>query len=178
MLDKKCSEYLIQARKNEELVFLIKNSFSKNKTFENIINWAFTILFYSAFHYFCAFLSNRGNKIPNYHTSKNNVDQGMNELATSIFGTQKNEIIHFVGDDYNRLFQWSYEARYIPSRANLLSIEELKKAEILLKSIKLVTFNEIGYFPKINTKTKKIIIKEVKKEYLDSLNYEIKLFNT
>lgn len=158
-------KHLKQARINEELVLFLKNNCNSKKFF----NWIFVASFYSALHYFCAFLSNRGDTIPDSHVGKN----GGNDLARDKFFTTKNEITEAVGEDYKQLYQWGYDVRYKPERAKNLGKENLKSALNYLEKVKFVTFNDTGFMPK-KTKSKNIVVIEAKEDYLKKMHSFVK----
>lgn len=154
-------KYLKQARENEELVLF----FEKNCKGKRFFKWAFVALFYSALHYFYAFLSNKGEKLPENHTGKD----GGNEKAQNSLFTNSNGIQDGAGGDYVQLFQWGYDVRYKPERAEALEESHLKLAKKCLEGIKLVSFNEIGFMPKVSTTGKSIVVLDVKQKFLQDL---------
>lgn len=154
-------KYLKQARINEELVSFFDRS-CKDKLF---YKWAFVALYYSALHYFYAFLSNKNKNLPDNHKGAN----GGNEMAERMFFTIKDGIQDSAGADYNQLFKWGYDVRYKPERADVLEEEHLELAKKCLDGVKLVTFNEIGLMPKKHKSGEKIVVAEVKAPFLKDL---------
>lgn len=154
-------KYLKQARINEELVLFFEKSCKGRRFFK----WAFVVLFYSALHYFYAFLSNKGEKIPENHTGKD----GGNEKAQNSLFTNSKGIQDGAGGDYIQLFQWGYDVRYKPERAEVLEEKHLEFAKNCLEGVKLVAFNEIGFMPKASNSGKSVVISEVKQEFLQRL---------
>lgn len=155
-------KYLKQARTNEELVLF----FDKNCKDERFYKWAFVALFYSALHYFYAFLSNKGDALPDNHAGK----YGGNEIANSSLFTVKNGIQDSAGADYLQLFKWGYDVRYKPERAELLEEKHLEEARKCLEGVKLVAFNEIGFRPKPSKSGKNIVVSEAKQKFLEELH--------
>jgi len=143
MISETCRNYLKQAWKNEGLVLFIDNNCATKKFF----NWIFVVIFYTALHYFYAFLESKGEKIPTSHKSKNKYDLGGLDLAKNKFITTKNNIVDSVGVDYEQLFKWSWIARYDPRMSAILGKRELDAAKNILERIKVVSINEIGYRP-------------------------------
>ncbi len=156
MSRKRYEDYLKQALINEELVFfLCKNCHSKN-----FFKWVFVIIYYTALHYFCAFLVNKGDGIPKTHISKNDYDEGDIDLAKRKFYTVKNEISHSAGVDYEQLFFWSQDVRYNPDKLQLTSIDELETAIKYLKGIKIIMINEIECLFQWDEKKKEVEFKK------------------
>lgn len=154
-------KYLKQARTNEELVLF----FDKNCKDERFYKWAFVALFYSALHYFYAFLLNKGVSLPDNHTGKD----GGNEKADNYLFTIKNGIQDSAGADYVQLFNWGCDVRYKPERAELLEEKHLEEAKKCLEGVKLVAFNEIGFRPKPSKSGKSIVVLEVKQKFLETM---------
>jgi|GEM_PF-3812131 len=143
MFSQECQSFLKKAKNNERLVDYLKDN-CRNRAF---FDWAFVVIFYSALHYFNAFLSYKGKGIPSSHIS-NAAKDGRIALAHSIFYTNKNGIMDSVGSDFEQLFNWSCDSRYKYSVKGLLGNSEFEAALRMLEAIKLVTFNEIGFRPK------------------------------
>lgn len=154
-------KYLKQARINEELVLFLARE-CESKIF---FKWIFVSIFYSALHYFHAFLSNRGDAIPDHHVG----ELGGNDIATDKFYTTKNGISDSVGGDYNQLFQWGFDVRYKPERASLLGKENLDAALNSLERIKLVTFNDVGFMPKKSRSGRSVMIQPADSDYVNRL---------
>lgn len=155
-----CENHLKQAWKNEKLVLFLSGNCSNQKFY----NWIFVVIFYSALHYFHAFLANKGYDIPDKHKSKNDLDQGGIDIAKDKFVTMKNNIIQSVGVDYEQLFNWSCTVRYNPLAYQMLSSREINIALENLEKIKMVAVNEIEYRPVSHSK-----IKRVSKEYIEKM---------
>ena len=155
-------KYLKQARTNEELVLF----FDKNCKDKRFYRWAFVALFYSALHYFYALLRNKGEPLPDNHTGKS----GGNEKADSLLYTVKNGIQDSAAADYLQLFQWGFDVRYKPERAELLEEKHLEEAKKCLEGVKLVAFNETGFRPKSSKSGKSISIIETKQKFLEEMH--------
>lgn len=155
-------KYLKQALVNEELVLILKQTCSKRRVH---YKWMFVVLFYSALHYFNAFLSNKGEAIPKKHEG---ADGGI-QKAMDTFITNKNGIMDSAGSDYKQLFQWGYNVRYMPDRAELIKESDLEIAASCLNGVKLVTFNELGIIPKVSKSGKILNIDKNCTDYLKDL---------
>lgn len=163
-------KHLRQARENEGLVFFLCNECAKKYFF----NWIFVVIYYTALHYFNAFLASKGKRIPNTHRDKSSYELGSINMAKEIFFTNKNCISHGVGDDLGQLLKWSYDVRYDPDKSKLLGNEEIKVALNHLRGIKVVAFNEIEYMPDWDIEREKILIKKVPKSYIKGLYEKFK----
>lgn len=169
MISKTCENHLRQAWKNERLVLFLRNNCSSKKFY----HWIFVVIFYSALHFFHAFLENRGDSIPDKHKSKNDNDLGGIDIAKNKFVTMKNNIMQGVGADYEQLFNWSCTARYNPTASQLLGNKELEVALENLERIKVVAFNEIEHRPDSEGKIKKVsedYLKKMQEKYGQDIN--------
>lgn len=161
-------KYLKQALVNEELVFILGQTCSKKRIH---YKWMFVVLFYSALHYFNAFLSSKGESIPKKHEG---TDGGI-QKAMDKFITNKNGITDSAGSDYKQLFQWGYNVRYMPERAELIKESDLGIAISCLDGVKLVTFNELEIIPKVSKSGKTLNIDKNCTDYLKDLYDKRKL---
>lgn len=160
-----CKSYLKQAKINEDLANYIKSN-CPDKIY---LKWVFVIVFYSALHYFHAFLIQKQKPLPVRHTKKNDYDIGAVELAINEFYSEIDGRAHSAGADYEQLFKWSLDIRYHPDRWDLIGTEELDIAFGYLEGIKFVTFNETGNRPKWKKQSKDYFFESVKPSYLFQL---------
>lgn len=159
---KKIHEHLAQAYINEQLA---KHLYIDCKT-RFYDKWVFVAIFYSALHYFGAFLESHGEHLPSFHKS-NFYATGCIDLAKDKFSTSRNSIIDEAGTDYKQLFQWSHNVRYSPSLAQKLSPQMVDIAFSSLERVKLVTFSETGIRAKKVKKRVKVV--NVNQSYIDDL---------
>ena len=154
MLDYECEKHLKQACINERLVYFLYTD-CRDKIF---YKWLFVVAYYSALHYFSAFLKYTEHSVPMRHKSFLE-GEGLVDLAKRIFDTKFDDRkFDFAGDDYEQLFKWSNIVRYYPERESELD-KQAKAVLSFLDRIKLVTFNETKHIPKI--KKGKILIKKL-----------------
>lgn len=158
-------KYLKQALVNEELVLLLGKICSKKKPLSPY-KWMFVVIFYSALHYFNAFLSGRGEPIPKKHDGKD----GRIEKAKSMFFTDKDGIKDYAGGDFANLFQWGRDVRYNPEKAAIIKEADLVIAQSCLDGVRLVTFNDLDVSARISKSGKSLIIKEKDIDYLFDLH--------
>lgn len=165
MSKKPYEKYLKQALINEELVFFL----CKNCRSRRFLKWAFVAIYYAALHYFCVFLIDRGDEIPEMHISKDSYGKGDVDLAKNKFYTVKNKIAHSAAADYEQLYIWSCDVRYKPDKFQLISIDELETAIKYLKGIKIILVNEIEYKFQWSKKEKKIELKKITTEDIEDI---------
>jgi len=167
VINKDCKDYLIQAYIIERLVFVFKDKL-KSKIF---YNWILVLIFYTAHHYFYAFLCNKGEELPKSHKSYNyDIEKGGVAVAINKFYTKleiKDKEYESAGEDYSALFNWSCFVRYNQFGCIANKVKEINLALNYLDRVKLVTFNDIGYNPERSGNF--VIIKKVTENYLKHL---------
>jgi hypothetical protein len=106
------NEHLNKARNNRALAYALNPA-----TGPNTCGWAITILFYSALHY-----------VEAYHAKLNPPQhyQNHNELKRVIVS---NANLRAIADDYEDLFQFSWNARYGTAQYGEVQINEAKQLQ-------------------------------------------------
>jgi len=137
----------------------LKRAFLNEKFFESIdwdnkhkqhISWSTTVLFYSALHYFNAFICEKvkPNSIPNSHNTrkikKKEIEiEGRTPMAVRILKVDlPQKGIHEAGTAYKSLFQTSQSSRYGMS-ADFLSEKDFKLAKKNYDKIKNIVLYEL-----------------------------------
>jgi len=144
-------KHLEQALANENLAQHI-NCSCKGACF---FNWFYVALFYSAMHYFGAFLESRGQHLPRVHAG----DEGALSLAKDkfVYIDNKEGKSMSAGEDYSALFDWRHDACY--KFGTKFFPKDSKVGIDALERIKFVVFSQTKMKIKLSKKKNFIVEK-------------------
>jgi hypothetical protein len=154
---------LIRAHQDEAFI----QHLTQNISTKPYYNWILVVLYYTAMHYFNAFLLSKypGQKLPSSHYTHRDYKTGIEQPgdikeAEEKFCITNGEAVA-VGIEYGQLFNWSHDVRYTARYNYPIDTRIILEAQQFLNRIKWVTFKTVGKYVK-----KKIIIAPVNDGFL------------
>jgi len=152
-MDEICfKKYLKQALVNESLFVYFAKLHKESINQQPYINWLFVAAYYSALHYFYAFIICKGKceaELPRSHMSCKDSLGDLEMAKWSFCSVDSHGKADAVGEYYVQLYDWSYDVRYVPHKYDRLGEAEIRITLLALKRIKCVVQNESGYIFKL-----------------------------